>query len=122
MKYCQSMKRVWLLLAIFSVVSVVVGAPLMALCALKLEYVPLVILTVFVGHGIWGAPFYFRALYREKRTLAILPVALSELRNGRRISYASLGEAVGLTEEGVRFLIERALRRGYISIVVGERQ
>ncbi len=117
MQYCMAMKRVWLLLGIFSAVSIAVGAPLMAVCALKLEYVPLAILALFVCHGIWGAPFYFRALWREKMTLRLLPLVLPTVRQGGQLSYAEIGAAVGLTAEGANFLVLRAIRRGYIRIL-----
>ncbi|MBR3680536.1 MAG: hypothetical protein IKL79_00855 [Clostridia bacterium] len=117
MQYCMAMKRVWLLLGIFSAVSIAVGAPLMAVCALRLEYVPLAILTLFVCHGIWGAPFYFRALWREKMTIRLLPLVLPTVRQGGQLSYAEIGAAVGLTADGARFLVLRAIRRGYIRIL-----
>lgn len=116
MQYCIAMKRVWLLLGVFSAVSIAVGALLMAVCALRLEYLPLAILTLFVCHGIWGAPFYFRALCREVRTLRLLPTVLPVIRRGGELSYAEIGGAVGLTEEGARFLVLRAIRRGYIRV------
>ena len=121
MQNCLAMKRVWLFLGVFSAVSIVVGAPLMAICALKLRYVMLAILTLFVGHGIWGSPFYFIAYSRDRKTLAILPDIIAELRSGRGVSYAALGEKHSMTEAGIRFLTERALRRGYIRIVTCEK-
>ncbi len=114
MRYCIAMKRVWLLLGTFSAVSIAVGAPLMAVCALSLEYVPLAILALFVCHGIWGAPFYFRALRRERKTLLLLPLVLPVIRGGGEISYAAIGAEVGMSEEGARFLVLRAVRRGYV--------
>ena len=116
MQYCLAMKRVWLLLSAFSVASIVIGIPLIILSATKLQYVPLAILMLFVCHGIWGAPFYIRALEREKRTLLIIPHVLPIIRRGGEISYSSLGDSLGLTEEGVRFLTLRAIRRGYINL------
>ena len=116
MQYCIAMKRVWLLLGVFSVVSIAVGAPLMAVCALGLDYLPLAILTLFVCHGIWGAPFYFRAHSREVRTLRILPTVLPIIRRGGELSYAEIGASAGLTGEGARFLVLRAIKRGYIRV------
>ena len=84
---------------------------------MRLEYVPLAILTLFVCHGIWGAPFYFRALWREKMTLRLLPLVLPTVRRGGQLSYAEIGAAVGLTADGARFLVLRAIRRGYIRIL-----
>ncbi len=116
MQYCLAMKRVWLLLSAFSVGSILIGIPLMILSALKLQYVPLAILMLFVCHGIWGAPFYFRALERERRTLSIIPIVRPILRRGGEISYSELGDAVGITEEGARFLTLRAIKRGYVRV------
>ena len=121
MQNCLAMKRVWLFLGVFSAVSIVVGAPLMAICALKLRYVMLAVLTLFVGHGIWGSPFYFISYSRDRKTRAILPDVIAGLRSGRGVSYADLGEKHGMTEAGIRFLTERALRRGYIRIVTCEK-
>jgi len=111
MKRVEAMKRVWLLLGVFSACSAVIGAPLLAFCALKLEYVPLVILFIFVAHGIWGSLFYFLAYSRERATLRILPA----LRSVKQISYADLASRTGLTEEGARLLTERAIKKGYIT-------
>ena len=114
MQYCLAMKRVWLLLFTFSVVCIAVGVPLMVFCALKLQYMPLAIITLFVCHGIWGSPFYLRALARERKTLTLIPTVAPILRRGGQISYTDLGERVGLTPDGARFLVERAVKRGYI--------
>lgn len=111
MNKALAMKRVWLLLGVFSAVSAAIGTPLMALCALKLEYVPLVLLALFVGHGIWGVTFYFIAYSRERATIRILP----HLYGAGNISYATLGSLVGMTEEGARRITERALKKGYIT-------
>ncbi len=121
MQNCLAMKRVWLFLGVFSAVSILVGAPLMALCALKLRYTLLAILTLFVGHGIWGSPFYFIAYSRDRKTLAILPDVIDGLRSGGGVSYAALGEKHGMTVAGIRQLTERALKRGYIRIVTCEK-
>ena len=111
MEKANSMRRVWLFLGVFSAVSAVVGAPLLALCALRLEYVPLVILFIFVAHGTWGTLFYFLAYSRERATLRVL----SELRGRNGISYAELGSRVGMTAEGARIITERAIKRGYLT-------
>lgn len=115
MQYCLAMKRVWLLLSAFSVASIVIGIPLIILSAAKLQYVPLAILMLFVCHGIWGAPFYIRAFKREMRTLLIIPHVLPIIRRGGSISYDAIGNELGITQEGVEFLVLRAVKRGYIN-------
>lgn len=116
MQQCIAMKRVWLLLSSFSGISIILGVPLMAYTALKLQYVPLCILALFVCHGIWGSPFYFRAYKREVRTLLLLPTVLPVIRRGGELSYAEIGAEYGITPDGARFLVLRAIKRGYIRI------
>ena len=112
MERALAMKRVWLLLGVFSAVSVAVGAPLMAISALKLQDVPLAILTLFVLHGVWGMPFYFIAYSRERATLRLLPY----ISGAVGVSYGELGARVGMTAEGARRIAERALKKGYITL------
>ena len=111
MEKANARRKVWLLLGVFSAVSAVVGAPLLALTALKLEYVPMVILFIFVAHGIWGSLFYFISFSRERATLRILP----HLVGVREVAYDELADRVGMTPDGARFITERAIKKGYIS-------
>ena len=111
MRKANARRQVWLLLGVFSAVSAVIGAPLLAFTALKLMYVPLVILFIFVAHGIWGTLFYFISFSRERATLRILP----HISGVREVAYDELAARVGMTPEGARFITERAIKKGYIS-------
>ena len=107
----RAMKRVWLFLGIFSAVSAVVTAPLLAVACLNLEYVLAVVLALFCIHGIWGTVFYFLAHSRERATLRVLPY----LKRAEPLSDAEIGLFVGMTGDGVAYIIKRARKKGYIS-------
>ena len=78
MQKAQNRKRLWLTLGIFSLVSIIAGTPLLALTALKGVYIPMGILIAVVGHGFWGAPFYFLGLYRTKKRMIIVLAVTEE--------------------------------------------
>lgn len=110
MRAAERRKRVWLFLGVLSAVSIAAGVPLLAICALKLLYIPMVFLILFVGHGAYGIAYYFVQYARERAAIRCIP----HIARAREISYAALGEKIGMTPEGARYTAERCIRLGYV--------
>ena len=110
MKKAQNRKRLWLALGIFSLVSIIVGTPLLAFTALKGIYIPMGILIVVVGHGFWGAPFYFLGLYRTKKRIGIVLAVTEE----NILGVTALSDLTRLKEKELVKYLKKMIAGNYI--------
>ncbi len=92
-----------------SLISIVVGTPLMAILALKAKYVLLCIMIPIVGHGYYGFGFYLIA-YRHNKTF----IRLTELLNEGVSCVDELGERARLKEHGINYFLSKMERKGYL--------
>ncbi len=110
MEKARKKKMLWLLLGIFSSVTAAVGTPLLAWFALRGWYVPTALFVLIVGHGFYGIPFYFRALYRASLDIA----CLSALADKDSASVTEISGITGITEDTALTRLRLCIERGYI--------
>ena len=111
MQKAQNKKRLWLALGIFSLVSIIAGTPLLALTALKGVYIPMGMLIAVVGHGFWGAPFYFLGLYRTKKRMRIVLAVTEE----NTVGIAELSDITMLKERELVKYLKKMIAGGYLN-------
>ena len=110
MKSISVRKRVWLLVAIASLVLATLGMAGVFVFALKLRYVLLGISVFLVGHGLYGAPFYLVAFDNFRATEKIL----SAMESGAD-TLSEISEKTRLKPDFIKKLLQKAKKRGFIS-------
>ena len=110
MKKAKIMSRIWLALAIFAGLSVLLGTPALAALALAGKYIPMVFMMPVVGHGFLGLGFYIRAFYRSRLYGKLSDyIELCGARDPEVLS-----ESVGLIPSAVAEAIAAAEKKGYL--------
>ena len=110
MKKARKMSRIWLALAVFAGLSVLLGTLALAALALSGKYIPMFFMMPVVGHGYLGLGFYIRAFYRSNLYGKLS--GLIELCGTRDPEV--LSGSVGLIPSAVAEAIAAAEKKGYL--------
>ncbi len=100
----------WRVLTVVSLVSIVVGTPLLAFFALRGLYLPMVLFILIVAHGFYGFPYYFRASRRARIMLALLG-----LLNDGVTDTAAISESTRLSAAGQAKYLSLLTKKGYLT-------
>lgn len=111
MEKLLKVKRNRLTLAISSLVLLPVSAFGVVLFSLKLLYIPLLTCILLTAYAVYGCPFYFLAYADAKLCVKIFRVLAKE----QTYSVAAIATAVGIKEDFARKLIEKTIRKKYIT-------
>ena len=106
----KKIRKIWLLVGIFTSVSAVVAIPVIVLSAVNKSYFLMAVAIALVAHGMYGVTFYFLAFARAGERLRVLRAVTED---GLR-SYTSIGAAAGLTPTAARDALSTLLSRDYL--------
>ncbi len=111
MEKAKRAKKVWLTHAIISLVSVLVGAPLIAVSILTGLYPLMGVMIAVVAYGTYGIIFYF--LLFSRAALAVKCVFAVEEQG--LLDYSDIAEAMGVTEKACRGVISKCVGKRYLT-------
>jgi hypothetical protein len=106
-------KSLWLFFAVGSAVLGGISIAGIIFFILKLWYVPMAVCILITAHGFYGCPFYFIEYSDIKRCELIL----NAIEAGDR-DVSVIAEKAMVKEEFAKVLIEKTLKKGYLTAYI----